>query len=260
MLSYQHGYHAGNLADLHKHIVLATIWRTLKRKPRPLSYIDTHAGRGRYLLDDAFAEKTGEWKEGIGLFQSERGEFAKLVAQHQKLYGKHSYLGSVGIIDAMRGEDDRIICAELHPQEYAALKSNFGDAIEAHKRDGYEMLLALSPPKPRRGLVMIDPSYEIKTEYMDVVIAVRKLLIKWPESVITIWYPILESNAHHELEDNLRLKGRMICKAEFDRNSKLRMKGTAMMIINAPYGLKPDLQSELSYCEKQVHRLKIEMM
>ena len=257
MLSYQHGYHAGNLADLHKHIVLATIWRTLKRKPRALSYLDTHAGRGRYLLDDDFAQKTGEWSDGIGAFQTEKGEFAKLIAKHQRVYGENSYMGSVGIIDAMRDEGDRLICSELHPQEYAALKSNFGSDIEAHKRDGYEMLLAMSPPKPRRGLVMIDPSYEVKTEYAEVVEAVRKLLIKWPECVIAIWYPILDSHAHHEIEDGLRLKGRMICSAEFDRSSQLRMKGTAMMILNAPYGLKPDLQSELSYCEKQYHRLKI---
>jgi len=161
MLSYQHGYHAGGPADLHKHIALAGLLALLTRKARPITYMDSHAGRGLYDLGGEQATKTGEWKAGIGAASVGDGPYWRALAGVRARHGARAYPGSPALAREMLREGDRMVLMELHPAEHAALSNALsGPGVEIHKRDGREGLLALSPPKPRRGLVLIDPSYE----------------------------------------------------------------------------------------------------
>ncbi len=244
MLSYQHGFHAGNLADLHKHIVLVALWNTLKRKPRALSYLETHAGRGLYPLDDEFAKKTGEQAEGAGRYFGGALLFDDALTKARFKLGQAIYPGSPALVAGLMGDQDRMILAELHPQEYKALKANMSEMAEIHNRDGYEMALALAPLKPRRGLVLIDPSYEIKAEFDAVPIFVGRLLRKWPQAVIAIWYPLLEGAPHNALTQKLETQGELKSEVRF-ANSKLRMKGSGMLVLNAPYGAASIVKEEL---------------
>ncbi len=244
MLSYQHGYHAGNLADLHKHIVLVALWHVLKKKPRALSFVDTHAGRGFYPLGDEFAQKTGEQAEALERYQGGSVMFDEALALAREKFGADIYAGSPALIAALAGENDRLVLAELHKQEYAALKHNLGDYAEIHNRDGFEMAEALAPFKPRRGLVLMDPSYEVKTEYEGVPKAVGRILRKWPEAVIAIWYPILDGAPHKVLTQKLQTQGELKSEVSFG-GSKMRMKGSGMLVLNAPFGARDVVQSAL---------------
>jgi len=170
MLSYQHIYHAGNLADVQKHALLAWMLEYLTQKDKPLSYIETHAGRGLYDLGSDEALKTGEARAGIdlaeGWFPADHPYIQRLT-ECRAMFGPRAYPGSPMIAALGLRETDTIHLAELHPQENAALKANLGDfGANIQKRDGFEMALALTPPTPRRGLLLIDPSYEVKDDYL----------------------------------------------------------------------------------------------
>lgn len=244
MLSYQHGYHAGNLADLHKHIVLTALWSTLKRKPRPLSYVETHAGRGLYGMGDEFAQKTGEQAEGIVRYQGGAAAFDQALKAARAIFGDEIYPGSPALIAAQKDAGDQIHLAELHPQEHKALKAHLGQYAQVHHRDGYEMAQALAPFDPRRGLVLIDPSYEVKSEYDEIPKAVGRILRKWPQAVVAIWYPILADKRHLPMVSKLETQGQIRSEVVFKR-SNMRMTGSGMLILNAPYGAKDAIQNDL---------------
>ena len=237
MLSYQHEYHAGNLADIHKHILLIELWRALSRKGKPLTYIDTHAGRGVYDLSSAMAQKTREWQEGYGALKA--GAFYDLIQDYDGFYP-----GSFGLISKLAKPEDALYGAELHPAEFKALRQNFPKA-NVKQQDGLKMALSLTPPNTKNGLVMIDPSYEVKTEFSEVGEIARRILKRWNGATLMIWYPILESNAHHALEKKLSLNGVEIFKAMFPKTTKLRMKGTAILVIGAPFGCAKSAQTAL---------------
>lgn len=235
MLSYQHAYHAGNLADLHKHRVLAGLLERLTRKPRPITYLESHAGRGLYDLASAEAQKTGEAAAGIGQVALPAGPYARAVAATRAAHGDDAYPGSPAIARALLREGDRIVLVERHPAEHAALAATMGGGAEIHRRDGHEALPALAPPKPRRGLALIDPSYEEKDEYDRVGATARTLLQRWPEGVVLVWYPVLAAGRHTRLVNGLRRLGARIDEVGFGE-SGLRMLGSGLALLNAPYG------------------------
>lgn len=232
MLSYQHGYHAGGPADMHKHRALAGVLSLLTRKERPLTYMETHAGRGLYDLTGAQATKTGEWRAGIGKAARDDHPYWTALDRVRAHFGPDSYPGSPLVAQALLREQDRCVLMELHPAEHAALV----DAIDAevHKRDGFEGVLALSPPVPRRGLVLIDPSYEVKTEYAAVVDFVKALLVKWPEAVVMVWYPLLPDARHRDMAEAL---GGVVDEVRFPQHKGRGMEGSGVTILNAPYGV-----------------------
>ncbi|MHA1128680.1 MAG: 23S rRNA (adenine(2030)-N(6))-methyltransferase RlmJ, partial [Alphaproteobacteria bacterium] len=168
MLSYQHAYHAGGPADLHKHIALAELLALLTRKPRGITYMETHAGRGLYDLSSVEAMKTGEAKDGIAKIDLPDCPFAVAVKTVRQMHGETIYHGSPAIAAAMARANDKMYLMELHPAEFKALSVNLEGEASVHRRDGFEGVLAISPPKPRKGLVLIDPSYEVKSEYLQV--------------------------------------------------------------------------------------------
>ncbi|MEY8843115.1 23S rRNA (adenine(2030)-N(6))-methyltransferase RlmJ, partial [Cribrihabitans sp. XS_ASV171] len=203
MLSYQHIYHAGNLADMHKHALLAVALDYMTRKDKPLSYVETHAGRGLYRLDAAEAVKTGEAEAGLGRalgagWFGDGHPLARVLGRVRAREGAAAYPGSPVIAGELLRPGDAMHLAELHPQEGAALEqvmARYGATV--HRQDGIEMAQSILPPVSRRGLALIDPSYEVKAEYDRLPGIVGQLHRKWNVGVIMLWYPIL-SDARHK--------------------------------------------------------------
>jgi len=243
MLSYQHGYHAGGPADLHKHIALARLLALLTRKARPITYMESHAGRGLYDLEGAQAAKTGEWRAGIGAATQEDGPFWQALDQVRAAHGESAYPGSPAVARALLRPDDRLILMELHPAEHTALVGALkGPGVEIHRRDGREGLLALSPPKPRRGLALIDPSYERKEEYTETATFALALARKWPDAAIMVWYPILPAARHVGMVSHIRGKApaTLISETGFPAHGgrKGGMIGSGLALLNPPYGAR----------------------
>lgn len=245
MLSYQHAYHAGNRADIQKHGLLASVLESLTRKDRPLTYMETHAGRGVYDLQSVEALKTGEAKHGwLHLDDAARTKLPRGYTEAVKNLngGKNEplYPGSPVIAAHMLRAQDDIHLMELHPQEYEALSKIFrnDERVHVHKRDGLEGALALSPPQNRRGLVLIDPSYELKEEYESIPDFVVKLVKKWPEACVLIWIPMLPAMRHENMLEKLKslFPGLSIQKEQWGKPGE-GMYGSIMAGVNLPYGL-----------------------
>ncbi|MFU8863657.1 MAG: 23S rRNA (adenine(2030)-N(6))-methyltransferase RlmJ [Rhodobacterales bacterium] len=252
MLSYQHIYHAGNPADVHKHALLCGMLSYLTAKDKPLSYLETHAGRGLYRLDAPEALKTGEASAGIGAVLARGGMAADhpylgALAEVRATHGPAAYAGSPLLAAQFLRADDRMHLAELHPQEHAALEfamSPYGARV--HHRDGFEMAQAICPPTPRRGLMLIDPSYEAKTDYETIPDQIAKLHRKWNVGIICLWYPILTGKAHAPMLAALEaqnLPGALRHEVRFPPvRAGHRMVGSGLFIVNAPYGTEEDAQ------------------
>jgi 23S rRNA (adenine2030-N6)-methyltransferase len=245
MLSYQHLYHAGNAADVHKHAALAVALDYLTRKDKPLTYIETHAGRGRYDLQAPEAVKTGEAAQGIArlkqAFAPDHPYSRALAAQPDGLYP-----GSPAIAQALLRPDDKIHLAELHPQEYAALSIQLRDPrVTTYQQDGLALAQSLCPPTPRRGLMLVDPSYEVKDDYSQIPKWLTAIARKWNVGVVMIWYPILTSDAHlpmlRALQDDHPEALTHEVRFPPARDGH-RMVGSGLFVVNPPYGLGPDLK------------------
>ena len=250
MLSYQHIYHAGNPADVHKHALLCRMLSYLTVKDKPLSYIETHAGRGLYMLDAPEAVKTGEAAAGIESLLRQGGmaadhPYLAALAQVRAAHGPRAYAGSPLLAAMILRPQDRMHLAELHPQEHGALEfamSPFGARI--YRQDGFAMTQAICPPDPRRGLMLIDPSYEVKTDYETIPAQIAKLHRKWNVGIICLWYPILTSAAHGPMLAALaaqNLPGALRHEVRFPPvRAGHRMVGSGLFIVNAPYGTEDE--------------------
>lgn len=248
MLSYQHIYHAGNPADVHKHASLCVILRHLTQKDKPLSYLETHAGRGVYDLSCDEALKTGEAAHGFlkmaGLKQTKDHPYFELEKRIEREIGKNIYAGSPFIAEALLRPTDTLHLMELHPREYQALYRLMRyPNTHLHHRDGYEGGLALCPPQPRRGILVIDPSYEVKTEYDKAANFILKLHKKWEKGVIFLWYPILKEGLHRSMTEKLLSAGLPKLYHGEVRFAGVAegMTGSGIMIINTPYQSEKEL-------------------
>lgn len=250
MLSYQHLYHAGNLADVQKHSVLAWVLDYLTRKDKPLTYIETHAGRGVYDIGADEALKTGEAAAGVAiaaaLFPPDH-PYRQRLDETRATYGDRAYPGSPLIAALGLRETDTIHLAELHPQEYAQLSAAAKDwGAHVYKRDGFDLALALTPPTPRRGLMLIDPSYEVKADYDAIPRHMANIHRKWNVGLVILWYPILAGGAHGPMlqalesafPDGLRHEVRFPPIREGHR-----MTGSGLFIVNPPFGLDDELRA-----------------
>lgn len=251
MLSYQHSYHAGCLADVHKHALLSVLLTNLTQKERPLSYVETHSGRGVYDLDSEDSQKTGEAEQGIkalqkaNIFPIDHPYMSTLLAE-QKRRGQNIYLGSPAFAKRILRPQDDLYLMELHPQEIKYLHRHFRDEnVHIHFRDGYEGALAISPPKARRGLVLIDPSYEIKTEYQGCVAFIEKLHQKWPQAIIALWYPMLEAGYYKDMIKALDKMTLPKCDHRAFQYAHPQdvtgLFGTGLYLINTPWGVESQL-------------------
>ena len=244
MLSYQHAYHAGNMADVHKHALLAWMLDYMTRKDKPLTYMETHAGRGLYDVTDEMAMKTGEAAQGIALarkwFAAEH-PYAKALDQVAADHGPNAYPGSPMVAAHVLRQSDPLFLSELHPQEFGHLRENMKPhAAICQQRDGWEMAQSQCPPDPRRGLLLIDPSFEIKSDYETLPETLRKLHRKWSVGVIALWYPILTDGPHVHMINALKAAHPEAFSHEVrfpPAREGHRMVGSGMFVINPPYGL-----------------------
>ena len=258
MLSYQHGYHAGGPADVHKHVALSAVLGHLADKEKPFTVIDLYAGSGVYDLSSPEAQKTKEFECGIARVWPR--ELRDVPTPVHRLFSAIAalnpdgrltwYPGSPALARAHLRPDDRLILNELHPT------SNFdiGKWAEAdgritlHKRDGLEALVGLVPPQVRRGVVVIDPSYEVKSEYASVPEALRRALQRWREGIYFVWYPILPDARHQKLIDGLiaNIDAEILaCELSFERQPReegFGLLGTGLAVVNPPWHFDKTMQ------------------
>lgn len=255
MLSYQHAYHAGALADVHKHAALTFVLDYLTKKDKPLTYFETHAGRGLYDLASLEAQKTGEATEGISkvetAFPSDH-PYRHVLDLVRSKYGGTAYPGSPLIAATMLRAVDTLHLAELHPQEHAALLNVMrANPLQVHKTDGFAMALSRTPPEPRRGLMLIDPSFEVKAEYEATLAFLTEQHRKWNVGVLILWYPVLKSGLHIEMAkalDSGNFAGAVHHQLSFPpAKADHGMIGSGLFIVNAPFGLADELERIAGY-------------
>src|SRR5512139_1241952 len=256
-MNYRHAYHAGNFADVLKHVVLMMLIEHLKKKPAPFFYLDTHAGRGLYDLSDAQAQRSGEYKNGIGrvldapasTLPPEVAAYADLVRQSA---GKgHSaitaYPGSPLIVDRLRRPGDRLVLMETQPREAAALEAAMGRErlVSIEEGDGYAALKAHLPPREKRGLVLIDPPYESDLEFDRVLAGIELAHERWPTGTYCIWYPLTDRAGpvrfHRELERSGIRKVLDVQLSVLPVDTQLGMAGAGLVIVNPPWLLEERL-------------------
>lgn len=248
MLSYQHLYHAGNLADVHKHAALAWVLDYLTQKDKPLSYIETHAGRGVYDLAADEAVKTGEAAAGIAVVERwfpESHPYRQRLDEARAAYGSQAYPGSPLVAALGLRETDSLHLAELHPQEVTHLRAVARDwGASVYQKDGFELALAITPPTPRRGLMLIDPSYEVKADYEAIPRHMAAIHRKWNVGVLMLWYPILKAGPHGPMCRALEaaFPGGLRHEVRFPPvREGHRMEGSGLFVVNAPFGLVEEL-------------------
>lgn len=248
MLSYLHRYHAGNFADVHKHLLLTRVLAALARKPAPFCVLDTHAGEGVYDLGAAEAVRSGEAAEGVARFLALPGPPA-LAADYRAMAAEAAaYPGSPALALRMLRAGDRLVLNELHPQAHAALKRNLrGDPrVHLHRRDALEALVALAPPPEKRGVAVIDPAYEVKAEYAGVPAAVAKAFARWRAGVYFIWYPLLPEGRHLDLLGALEAAGfPEVTVSEWLRRDPAEgrgLYGSGIAVVNPPFRLAEEAE------------------
>ncbi|MDY0501129.1 23S rRNA (adenine(2030)-N(6))-methyltransferase RlmJ [Pasteurella multocida] len=260
MLSYRHSFHAGNHADVLKHLVLMLIIENLQQKEKGFYYLDTHAGVGRYRLFSEEAEKTAEFEQGIArLWQ--RDDLPEEVARYIKLikqvnYGGKAlryYAGSPLIAAKMLRPQDRALLTELHPSDYPLLRNNFKefDNVTTKRDNGFQQLKATLPPKERRGLVLIDPPYELKEDYDLVVNAIEEGYKRFATGIYAIWYPVVLRQQTKRILKGLEKIGiRKILQIELavrPDSDQRGMTASGMIVINPPWTLTQQMQNILPY-------------
>lgn len=256
MLSYRHSFHAGNHADVIKHITLIAVLEKLKQKNKPFIYIDTHSGRGLYDLSSAEARKTAEFEQGISRLLDNSSDCEQIVTNYCDYVGRYLsqspayYPGSPQIACDFLREQDKCIFIELHSDEIYKLKGNFykDERVSIHNRDGFEGVNACMPPDPARGVVLIDPAYEVKQDYLDAVKAIEQSIKKWPHGIFLLWYPMLatqrdKTDILKKKVANLPINNLLSIELAVEQQQRdFGMFGSGMLVINAPYQLDKIMQ------------------
>ncbi|MCQ8182897.1 23S rRNA (adenine(2030)-N(6))-methyltransferase RlmJ [Methylomonas sp. SURF-1] len=262
MLSYRHGFHAGNFADVLKHSLLTLVIAAFKQKTKPFVYIDTHAGAGKYSLKSEFAEKTGEYRQGIVPVWRASDPPAELrdylAAVRAENTGKQllRYPGSPQLVRRLVRPQDRLLLSELHSSDADALQQLFaGDKqVVVAREDGLSMLAKKLPPIQRRGLVLIDPSYEMRDEYKKVVAAVVSAHRHFATGVYALWYPVIERAATEDFVAKLAGTGipkqLRIEHCVADDGAGRGMTGSGMLFINPPWMLASQAQTLLPWLDR----------
>ena len=297
MFSYQHIFHAGNHADILKHQVLIQVIESLNKKEKPYTFFDTHSGSGLYDLKDNRSLKTGEAEKGIELLSKVSGDLPPALEKYLNFVSVYlqngRYPGSPEIERRLLRTQDKLVLSELHPQEIENLRNNMKESrqnenssqeksspsVQIHKRDGWEMLTALTPPPTKRGAVLIDPSYEEVSDYQqaaDTILTVHK---KWSNGIIMLWYPLLSHregeinsmldritegaralNQNIEIED-LRLEvyekdaHKEVSLEEYLHSSEKnppRLYGSGMLVLNAPWKLKEEIEKSINFLKNVI--------
>lgn len=288
MLSYQHAFHAGNHADLLKHFVLSFVLNSLNKKDKPYTFFDTHSGSGVYDLLDNRSLKTGEAQKGIVSLLKENSsspDFAFYFDFVNSFYKNNLYPGSPLFELGLMRKTDTLILSELHPKEITVLKETMekyktqaSPLVQLHNRDGWEMIKALTPPKTKRGAVLIDPSYEETKDYIDAQKTISFINKKWTNGIIMLWYPLLAhreeiinqmiqniTESAKEVNQNVEIENLTLCVASKDSHKEVsleelkedkknspRLYGSGMLVINAPWKLKETTQGFIDFVQSRI--------
>ncbi len=262
-MNYRHAFHAGNHADVLKHVVLLAICDALTVKPAPCFALDTHAGAGVYSLLDEQAQRTGEAEGGIGRLMDAPARspavarYLDAVAACRTAHGEATYPGSPWLLAHALREQDRIACCEIESGAQAALRQAVGrdPRVAVHGRDGYEACRALLPPRQggqafARGLVLIDPPYEAqRAEFDTALAAMREAMTRWPQGIQALWYPIKQRRtltpffrAAGKLQTRSTLAVELLVRPD---DSPLRMNGSGLLLLDPPWQLATALAPAL---------------
>ncbi|MDP1900226.1 MAG: 23S rRNA (adenine(2030)-N(6))-methyltransferase RlmJ [Rubrivivax sp.] len=264
MLAYRHAFHAGNHADVLKHTILALVLRYMNLKDKGWRYVDTHAGAGGYSLEGEYANKRGEYEQGIARLwklpdlPAPLADLVSLVRAFNGGPALKQYPGSPAIAHALMRPQDQLRLFELHPTDHKVLASYLGETpgVEVKMSDGFAALKGQLPPPTRRGVVLIDPSYEIKTDYLRTLAALREALERFPEAVVLVWLPQLQLIEAAQLPQRLKAaadagakKGWLHARltvAQADARG-FGMLGSSVFVANPPHTLFGELQPVLPF-------------
>jgi len=264
MLAYRHAFHAGNHADVLKHLILMLVLRHMNLKDKGWRYVDTHAGAGGYSLQGEYAKKRGEFEQGIQALWDRKdlpvpvADLVDRVREFNAGKGLVQYPGSPAIAQALMRPQDQLRLFELHPTDHKILASYLGDVpgVEVAMGDGYAALKSQLPPPTRRGVVLIDPPYEIKTDYPRVLAALREALERFPECVVLVWLPQLALIESTQLPQRLKAaadsgakKGWLLARltvAQADARG-FGLMGSSVFVANPPHTLHGTLQPVLPW-------------
>lgn len=247
-MNYRHAFHAGNFADVMKHVLLVRILVHLRGKEAPFRVVDTHAGIGRYDLTGAEAGRTLEWRAGIGRLhdalpadaEALLAPYRDILASIRSRYGEAVYPGSPAIVRELLRTDDRAILVEKHPDDGALLAERFNAVanLKVMQMDGWTALRGLIPPKERRGLVLIDPPFEEPGELARAAGSLRDAVRRWPTGVFALWYPIKDPGEIDAFVAEAAT-GREALRLELlvDEPDGLRLAGSGLLVINPPWRL-----------------------
>ena len=255
MLSYRHGYHAGNAADVLKHFILIYVLDYKKKKDKSFIFIDSHAGAGKYLISDPYMQKNKEYLQGIEKILQLKNDniFLKKYLDLVKSINFNSdlkiYPGSCFLAARSLRPNDNLYFFELHPKEFLNLKKNFENdsRVIIENRDSYQRLNKLLPPKEKRAVILIDPSYELKDEYEKVLKMLSDCYKKFPLGVYIIWYPVLKSEKSEKFIFNLLKKNyKNLSHVEMiTDNLNSGMQGSGLFILNCPWSIENDIKKSL---------------
>ena len=259
-MNYRHAYHAGNFADVVKHVIVARIVEYLKQKDKAFRVIDTHAGIGLYDLGSGEAGKTGEWHGGAGkvLDAAFSPKVADLIAPWMKAVRSvnsdkslRKYPGSPKLVKMLLRKQDRLSAIELHPEDARTLAKQFADDYQVRviELDGWLALGAHLPPKEKRGLVLVDPPFEEHAEFMRIVSGLRNAHARWPGGIYALWYPIKDRKQVAQFRKDLKSTGipKILDTELYIRgpSPEPRLDGTGMIIVNPPFTLEAELKAIL---------------
>lgn len=260
MLAYRHAFHAGNHADVLKHIVLMLVLRHMNAKPKPYRFVDTHAGAGGYSLEGRYAQKKGEYERGIGRLWT-RDDLPPAVADYVELVRRFNpdgvlaqYPGSPALAQMLLRPEDQLRAFELHPTEQKILRATLAATPEAiaYDGDGFEGLKSQLPPSTRRAAVLIDPSYEGDRDYGRVLATLRDAIARFAAGVYLVWYPQVSKLQAAQLPKRLEA---LAPKAWLNVRLNVQqpdaqgfgLAGSGVFVINPPHVLRAQLEGLLPY-------------
>lgn len=254
MLSYRHGFHAGNFADVLKHSLITLVINALKQKEKPFVYIDTHAGAGKYSFKSEFAQKTVEYQQGIARIWGQTQVPAEikdyLAAVRAENTGRQlvRYPGSPQLVRRLIRDQDRLQLSELHGSDFESLQQLFAGDKHANvaQEDGLERLSKKLPPIQKRGFILIDPSYEVKSDYSKVVEALQIAHRHFATGIYGLWYPVIERQMTERMLQQLQQTGipkqLRIEHCVVADGSQRGMTGSGMILINPPWTLSKQVE------------------
>lgn len=258
-MNYRHSYHAGNFADVFKHIVLIALIKSQLHKETGFCYIDTHAGIGLYDLLSDEAQKSKEFETGISKIYLQKEtppliqEYIKCIQTFNPKSTIRLYPGSPLIVREFLRPQDHMILSELHPEDYLILKSHCArhKQIAVHQLDAYQSLKAFLPPKERRGVVLVDPPYEKPDEFSRLVYSLSQAVSRWETGIYAVWYPLTTQSPiihfHRSLKEKIKRPLLITELSIYSEKSIVGLKGCGMVIINPPWKLDQQLEETLPW-------------